>query len=214
MTLGFLAAARGSADEVMFRDDFRDRLAPGWSWVREEPAAWRIRDGALEFRLLPGNLWGPANDARNVLVRSAPDPAGGELEISVKIENQPTGQYEQVDLAWYYDDSHMVKIGREIVDGPVCLVMGREENDQCRTLAKPPVPGGWYRLQLIVSGNRIRGRCWPERATAWIEAGECDLPAPAGGRPKISLHSYNGVPGTEHWARLSEFRVVRRPRQP
>ena len=110
MALGFLAAARGSADEVVFRDDFRDRLAPGWSWVREEPAAWRIRDGALEFRLLPGNLWGPANDARNVLVRSAPDPAGGELEIS--------------------------------------------------------------------------------------------------------LHSYNGVPGTEHWARLSEFRVVRRPRQP
>ena len=199
-------------EEVIFEDHFNGRLGEGWSWVRETPGAWRIRDGALEFRILPGNLWGGANDARNVLVRTAPDPAGDEIEITVKVENQPTGQYEQVNVAWYYDDSHMVKLGREIVDGPVCLVMGREERDQCRTIAQPPVAGGWYRLRLIVSGNRIRGLCLPEGATKWIEAGSCDLPVPAGGKAKISLHSYNGVADREHWARLTEFRVVRRPR--
>lgn len=204
------AAASAADTEVVFRDDFRGSLAPGWSWIREEPSAWRIREGALEMRILPGNLWGGANNARNVLVRPAPALNGGELEITVKFENAPTGQYEQVDLAWYYDDSNMVKLGREVVDGPVCVVMGREERDQCRTIAKPPVPGGWYKLRLIVSANRIRGLCWPEGAIQWTEVGECDLPAPPGVAPRISLHSYNGVPDREHWARISAFSVVRR----
>jgi regulation of enolase protein 1 (concanavalin A-like superfamily) len=160
--------------------------------------------------VLPGNLWGNANNARNVLVRPAPDPAEGDVEITVKFTSAPSGQYEQINLAWYYDDSHMVKLGREIVDGPVCVVMGREERDECRTLAKPPVPGGWYRLRLTVSSRRIRGEYWPEGAAGWTEAGACDLPAPSVGRPKISLHAYNGFADQEHWARVTEFRAVQR----
>ena len=128
------------------------------------------------------------------------------------IRIQPTGQYEQVGLAWYYDDSHMVKLGREIVDGPVCVVMGREERDQCRTIARPPVPGGWYRLRLIVSGNQIRGQYWPEGASGWTDAGSCDLPVPPNGKAKISLHSYNGPADQEHWARITDFSIVRRTR--
>ena len=79
-----------------FASPFQGRLSPGWSWIREDPSAWRLRDGAVELRILPGNLWGGANNARNVLVRPAPDPGEGELVITVKIENAPTEQYEQV----------------------------------------------------------------------------------------------------------------------
>jgi hypothetical protein len=212
LTATFLVLASPlPGDEVLFQETFRDRLDSAWSWVREDPQAWRLRDGALELRVLPGNLWGGANNARNVLVRSAPDPGDGEIEITVRFDNQPTGQYEQVNVAWYYDDSHMVKLGREIVDGPVCVVMGREERDQCRTIARPPVPGAWYRLRLTVSRDRIRGEYWPEGATAWTPAGTCTLPAPAGGKPRISLHAYQGLVNAEHWARISEFRVVRKP---
>jgi regulation of enolase protein 1 (concanavalin A-like superfamily) len=206
--LASLAVLAGEA--VVFEDSFREGLAAGWAWIREEPGAWRVRDGALELRVLPGNLWGAANDARNLLVRDAPPVEGGELEITAKIENQPTGQYEQVNLAWYYDDSHMVKLGREVVDGAVCVVMGREERDQTRTLARPPVAGGWYRLRLVVSGHQIRGQYWDEGASRWTDAGVCELPAPPGGRPKISLHAYNGFADREHWARITEFKVVRR----
>lgn len=206
--VAFMAALAG--EEVVFQDDFREGLAPGWSWIREEPSAWRIREGALELRVLPGNLWGKANNAKNVLVRDAPSLDGGELEITVKFESQPTGQYEQVNLAWYYDDSHMVKLGREIVDGPVCVVMGREERDQTRTVARPPVPGAWYRLRLIVAGDQIRGQYWVEGAGDWTDAGVCELPTPAEGRPKLSLHAYNGFADREHWARITEFKVVRR----
>ncbi len=207
MLAGGLSAL--AAETVLFEEPFRERLAPGWSWIREDPAAWRLRDGALEMRVLPGNLWGGANNARNVLVRPAPDPAGGELVITVTIENTPTEQYEQVNLAWYYDDRHMVKIGREIVDGPVCVVMGREEADQCRTLARPAVPGRRYDLRLRVRGDRIRGEYRAEGAADWTLAGECTLPAPPGGQPKISLHAYQGPADREHWARLTGFRITR-----
>ncbi len=205
-----LAITAPAGEELLFREPFQDRLSPGWLWIREEPAGWRLREGALELRVLPGNLWGGANNARNVLVRPAPDPGEGELVITVKIESAPTEQYEQVNLAWYYDDRHMVKLGREIVDGPVCVVMGREENDQCQTVAVLPVSGAWYRLRLTVSGNRIRGAYQAEGQATWTEVGSCQLPTPPGGRAHLSLHGYHGPGDREHWARLSEFTVVRR----
>jgi regulation of enolase protein 1 (concanavalin A-like superfamily) len=210
LVAGSAAAVAPAGETLIFEEPFRDRLDPSWTWIREDPAAWRLRDGALELRVLPGNLWGGANDARNVLVRPAPDPGDDELVITVTIENAPTEQYEQVNLAWYYDDRHMVKLGREVVDGPVCVVMGREERDQCRTLAKPPVPGRGYQLRLVVRGLRIRGEYRAERAGDWTPAGECDLPAPPGGHPKISLHAYQGPAHREHWARLTDFRISRR----
>ena len=214
LVLGVLAVSRPALSaEVLFEADFREGPGPGpgWSWVREAPEAWRVKDGALELRILPGNLWGSANNAKNVLVRPAPAPEGGTIEITARFDNAPTEQYEQINLAWYYDDSHMVKLGREIVDGPVCVVMGREEKDRCRTIAQPPVPGGWHRLRLTVSGNEIRGAYWSEGATAWTDAGATTPPTPpAGVPPKISLHAYNGPKDQEHWARVTEFRVVRR----
>ena len=57
------------ADEVLFQDAFAGKLGDGWTWVREEKSAWRVLDKGLEVRVLPGNLWGRANNARNVLVR-------------------------------------------------------------------------------------------------------------------------------------------------
>lgn len=204
-----LAVLPLTAQEVIFEETFHPPLDAQWSWIREDPGARRLHDGALEMRILPGNLWGGANTGRNLLVRPAPDPSAGDVQITVKFENAPTGQYEQINLAWYYDDSHMVKLGREIVDGPVCVVMGREEADRTRTIARPPVAGGWYKLRLTVSGDEIRGDYWPEGATAWTEAGRCSLPRPEGRPPRISIHGYNGPPDAEHWARVTEFKIVR-----
>ena len=105
-----LCASSQAADpEPLVLEDFNGKLDQGWSWVREHPGAWRLRDRALEIRVEPGNMWGSQNDARNVLVRAAPDAAQDEIQVSVTFENKPTNQYEQVDLVWYYDDCNMVK---------------------------------------------------------------------------------------------------------
>lgn len=198
-----------AAEEVLFKDDFAGKLGEGWSWIREAREAWRVTDRGLELRVLPGNLWGGANNAKNVLIRPAPDITAGELEFSVNITNLPTHQYEQANLAWYYDDSHMVKLGLELVDGQVCIVMGREEADKTRTLAKVPISTTSVRVRLRVAGNQIRGQYLPAGADKWLDAGVGELPAPPQGHARISLHCYQGPPDVEHWARFSEFRVVR-----
>src|SRR5687768_9350598 len=102
--------------EPFFTDDFKGRLEPGWTWIREDQAAWRASDEGLEIRIQRGNMWGPENNGKNVLVRELPK-SGQPIEMSVTVEHNPTEQYEQVDLVAYYDDSHMVKIGEELVDG-------------------------------------------------------------------------------------------------
>lgn len=203
--LALLSGATCHAEEFMFRDDFNGRLGQGWSWLREDPNGWRATPRGLEVRVQPGNMWGPANNAKNVLVRNAPDLTKDGIEVSVTVTNQPTGQYEQVDLVWYYDDSHMVKLGQELVDGKLSIVMGREAADQTRTIAIIPLKSFSVELRLSVTGNRINGQFRTPGTETWQAAGECDLPAH--GPPKVSLQCYQGPANVEHWARITEFRI-------
>jgi regulation of enolase protein 1 (concanavalin A-like superfamily) len=195
------------AQEPLFRDDFKGKLGPAWSWVREHREAWRATERGLEVLIEPGNMWGPANNAKNVLVRSAPDAGTNEVEVSVQVENRPTNQYEQVDLVWYYNDSNMVKVGEELVDGKLSVVMGREEGDKTRTLAIIPLSSTSVRLRLLVKGNQIRGQFRPADAADWRDAGQCDLPVTKAESAKISLQFYQGAENVEHWARVTEFRI-------
>jgi regulation of enolase protein 1 (concanavalin A-like superfamily) len=204
------AFGSASAAEVVFTDEFKGKLGDGWTWVREDPKGWRVSAQGLEVRLQPGNMWGGGNNARNVLVRPAPEPAQGEVEVSVTVENRPTEQYEQVDLVWYYDDSHMVKLGQELVDGKLSIVMGREEADRTRTIAILPLDTFSVRVRFVVSGHRLRGSYRPAGTEAWREAGECDLPVH--GPPKVSLQFYQGPANVERWAKVNEFRLVHRVR--
>jgi len=197
-------ACQVRSDEVLFHESFGGKLADGWSWRREDKAGWRVGADALEIRIEPGNMWGPANDAKNLLVRDLPD-SRGLLEISATVSNSPTEQYEQVDLVCYFDDSHMVKIGFERVDGKRSIVMGREEKDRTRTIAIIPIDPPTVDLRLIVYGTNIRGAFRPAGSTGWRDAGHCDLPAR--GAPKLSIQCYQGPAKAEHWARISNVTV-------
>src|ERR1044071_9114398 len=198
-----------SGGVVLFHDDFKGKLGEGWSWVREHTNTWRVSERGLEVLIEPGNMWGPQNNARNVLVRPAPDILKDEIEVSVLVENRPTNQYEQVDLVWYYDDSNMVKIGEELVDGKLSVVMGREENDKTRTIAIIPLDSTSVRLRFFARENRIRGQFSTTGGKEWRDAGECTLPAPTGSSAKISLQFYQGAPNVEHWGRVTEFNIQR-----
>ena len=68
-------------------------LPDGWTWKRENPEAWRLRNQGLEIKIEPGNMWGGKNDAKNVLLiplaedhmrlvipaSQAPPPGEGEV---------------------------------------------------------------------------------------------------------------------------------------
>lgn len=197
-------------EQLIFQDDFHGKLGPGWSWVREHREAWRATDDGLQIRIEPGNMWGPQNDGKNVLVRPAPaQDANSSIEVSVTFQNQPTNQYEQVDLVWYFSDSNMVKLGEELVDGKLSIVMGREEQDKTRTIAIIPLNSFRVRLKLSAENGRIRGHFQTPDKTDWHLAGECDLPSASGLKPKIAFQCYQGAPDVEHWAHISQFRVAR-----
>lgn len=212
MTKNLIAVALGlswiglvEAGETNFQDDFEGKLQPGWSWIRENPAGWRVTKDGLEIRVEPGNMWGGANDARNLLTRPAPDPSRGPVEITVRVENRPTEQYEQVDLVWYYDDSHMVKIGQEKVDGQLSIVMGREEKDRTRTLAIIPLDSHEVQLRLRAEGTEIEGAFRTPAMEDWQTAGRCDLPGRESAR--ITIQCYQGPRDAAHWAKIREFRL-------
>ena len=205
-----LLAATVHGESLVIRDAFEGKLSDGWAWRRENPVGWRMGKGALEIRIEPGNMWGPQNDARNVLVRKLPSiSSNAATQVSITVSNKPTEQYEQVDLVWYYDDSHMVKIGHELVDGQLSIVMGREERDRTRTIAIIPIEALQVDLRLSVTNNVIRGAFKPTSAKEWREAGSCDLPIR--GEPHVAIQCYQGPANAEHWARLSNFELRTTP---
>ena len=59
------ALALGSQNKNPFAGD---SLPQAWTWLRENPKAWRLKDQGLEIKIEPGNMWGGQNDAKNVLL--------------------------------------------------------------------------------------------------------------------------------------------------
>jgi regulation of enolase protein 1 (concanavalin A-like superfamily) len=123
--------------------------------------------------------------------------------------NKPTEQYEQADLVWYYDDGNMVKCGQELVDGKLCIVMGRKQDDKCRTIKILPLESTTVSVRIIVKDKTIRGQFKTPDAKEWTEVGECDVPEK--GRPKISLQFYQGPRDLVRWVRVTGFRVTAVP---
>jgi len=185
-------------------------LPDGWTWKRANPEAWRLRDGGLEVKIEPGNMWGSKNDAKNVLlIPIAEDLQESGADLQATFENSPTWRWEQVDLVWYYRDSHMVKIGLELVEGRNSVVMGREENDRTRTIKIIPIEQGRVTVRLRVTAGQVHGyyRLAPE--DKWTDVGICEEPRPAGGsdKAKVSIQCYQGDPQNPHWARITELKI-------
>lgn len=206
-TLALPGATHGS-EAYMFQDNFNGKLGDGWSWRRENPKTWRVRDNALEIRIEPGNMWGPQNDGKNILLRPAPEQKERVIEFSCIVSNSPTEQYEQVDLVWYYSDSYMVKLGLELVDGKLSIVMGREENDRARTIALIGNDLRRVQLRLRVQDGIIQGSYRSPNSSQWQIAGECDLPVLQNAKPQIAIMTYQGGAKVEHWARIEQFELT------
>ncbi len=69
-------------------------------------------------------------------------------------------------------------------------------------------------LERTERSDGIRGQFRATGTQAWREVGECSLPASNNPKPKLSLQFYQGAEHAEHWARVTDFRVVRFPSQP
>ena len=126
-----------SEPKVLMEDKFDGKLADGWSWLREDVSAKRFEKGALEIRVEPGL----ADDAKNVLVRKAPDrkERSYAIEVTVTCTATPTNQYEQAGITWYQAGKPKCKLVHEQIDGSQYIIPG-----------KVPAPEKTVRLRFVV----------------------------------------------------------------
>lgn len=182
--------------EVLFADKFQGKLAEGWTWLREQPGAWRIREGGLEIRALPGD----ANTVKNALLRAAPDRRAGPFAVEVTVSNlaAPTVQFEQLGITWYVDDKPVFKLVKERIDGGIYIIPGRK-----------PVENVPIRLRLIIRGDRWTAQYRPAGQQEFLTAAEGMLPPPK--NDQVSLQCYHGPEDEEHWMRFEDFRIIKWP---
>jgi hypothetical protein len=194
--VALLAAPLGAAEwEVVFEDGFEGELDSGWSWLREDPDAWRIRDDGLEIRLQPG----VAATVRNALLREAPDRTKGVYAIDVTVTSHtlPTQQYEQAGITWYHEGKPIFKLVKERIDGDRVIIPGRK-----------PMEARSVQLRLIVTEDSWTAQFRPDAEGEFQTAASGALPAP--GKEQVSLQGYHGPPDAEHWVRFDDFRISRR----
>jgi len=189
-------AGPAGAEQVVFEDRFESKPAEGWTWLRENPDAWRIREGALEIRVEPGK----ADTVKNALLRPAPDRSRGKyaFEVTVTSTAEPTQQWEQGGITWYCDGKPVFKLVKELVDGELMIIPGRK-----------PMTAKSVRLRLVVEGRKWTAQYQPNAKGPFQTAATGELPPP--GKDQVSIQCYNGPPEAAHWIRFDDFRIVRLP---
>jgi len=187
---GFLLAAE---PQPVFEDRFDGKLDKDWHWLRENPGAWRLKDGALEIRVEPG----VAPTVKNALVRKAPDRSQGKFAIEVTVTStaKPTNQYEQAGITWYKDGQPVFKLVKELIDGELYIIPG-----------KVPMAAESVELRLVVTADRWTAQFRPGGKGEFQTAATGKLPPP--GNDEVSIQCYNGPADAEHWIRFDDFRIL------
>lgn len=99
-------------------DEFTE-LGPQWRWVREDPGAWRVSDGALVITAQAGDLTGPVNTARNLALQDVNGDWTAESRVVFSRPLAANGEQGGI-LAYAGDDDH-VRLAWEMadVDAPI-----------------------------------------------------------------------------------------------
>jgi len=186
-------------DGVIFADSFDKKLGPGWTWLRENPKKWRIKDGALEICVEPG----VRNTVKNALLRDAPDRTAGKFAVDVTVTNhtRPTQQFEQAGITWYHNGRPGFKMVKELINGKLHIIPGRKL-----------MPAKTVGLRLVVDGTSLTIQYRPENKGEYLTAAKGRLPAPGKDKKdQISIQCYNGPKDAEHWIRFDDFKIVKLP---
>jgi regulation of enolase protein 1 (concanavalin A-like superfamily) len=210
VTVGWVALAGGGDQErVLWAENFAGRLEPGWSWVREEPGAWRLEGNALLIRTSAGGLAKQDNNNRNLLVRAAPVPVAkdGGVAAEVRVELEPVSPFEHAGLLYYGDDDNYVMLNRELVaKRPIVQLVYEIEGKPKWSFAEKPWPDKAVWLRLEVLDGKARGLVRASEAEAWQLLGECELPAK--GERRFALATGYAKGNEDRWSRFEKFRVV------
>ena len=200
---------QAEGDKVLFEEKFQKKLSDGWTWLREDKKAWKLSDGALEIRALPGSLREKGNDAKNVLLRKPP-AAGTEDEpfaIEATVKNAPAQAGEQAGVILYQDDDNYVSLVREHKGGKIFVRMIREREGEETVWAERQLEGESHGLRLLHLGNKIQAEVKMGTPPMWMPAyyGE----PPFKGAVKAGLVAWGAPAAAERWAKFTDVRFVK-----
>ena len=189
----------------LFEENFIGQLDHDWIWVHEQSTAWKVADGVLHLRTLPGTLWGEANNAHNFLLRTVDEMSNG-LASRVTVTSHPRLMGEQAGLIWYLDDDNYIKLVKESLDGGQWIVLAREQDGQPELIDKTRISVESAELQLALLGAVVHGQFRTSPTEDWRAVGEC--PLLDGANPKIGLFTHGGPQDLERWVELRNFALL------
>jgi len=193
--------------KTLFEEKFVGRLDPAWTWVHEKPGSWKIIDGALHLRTLPGSLWGESNDAHNFLLHTVDRLTNG-LATRVTVTNQPQLMGEQAGLIWYYDDDNYIKLVKESLEDLQWIVLAREEDGQPALIDRTPIATQSAQLQLVLLDAEVHGQFRISPDDDWQQVGACALIGKSHAR--VGLFTHGGPQEIERWVALRDFSIIER----
>jgi len=184
-----------------FKADFSKTLDKGWSFVREDKADWRLKDGNLQLLAQPTNIWGKANNkTENFLLRALPGP---KFTVEVTVDFNPRKEYEQAGLMLYVDDDNYVKFDRELFKGQSCTLV-LESKAKPKVVKKIPFREGPLRLRLEIADGKVKAMVKAPDGKEWTAHGETTLPG-SNDKVKVGLFALLGDAKAPRWATFSDF---------
>jgi regulation of enolase protein 1 (concanavalin A-like superfamily) len=201
-----LTAVGGDAakEKVLFAEKFMDPLDKEWSWVREDPKAWKLDKGVLVLRVLPGYLHAKSNNSRNILLRPLPK-SDKALAVEVFVESEPKAQFEHAGIVWYQDDDNYVSLFQEVLGGKVELLMVTEREAKPSFRTDPHKEKGVW-MRLVIDGGKITTQFKPAEKGDWKVVGVSDMPMKTPARVGVMC---GGAPkDAERHARFHGFRIL------
>jgi regulation of enolase protein 1 (concanavalin A-like superfamily) len=210
ITVAAVTGAGAPDGTALFEDHFKDRLADGWSWVREDKDGWRVADGTLAVRAAPGNLWEKENTARNLLLR--PPPKGiGSFTAEVTVSHTPVTFGEQAGLLWYRDDDNYIKLVKEFYDGRTWTVFAVERDGKA-DYREADCRAEWVTFRLTVAGDKVTAAFRPVGGTEWKGLGDFTFTprAEKGDDARIGLTAHHAPADSDRKAHFRDFTIRRK----
>ncbi len=192
-----------AAEQVLFQDNFKEKLGEGWKWVREQPDAWKTDKNGLTMQTLTGTLWGQTNTARNLLLRPAPKEGNFAAEVTISIHGALDG--EQAGLILYGSDGDYIKLVSEFKGQPF-LILVREENENAKEIGRIPAADGSITLRLVSRHGWTRAQVRMNSEEGWQTVAEC--PGLTVRPPQVGVFTHVFPGQTVRSARFENFRLL------
>ncbi len=197
-------------ETVIFEDKFESRLREGWSWVDQNPVAWRIEAGKLLVQVEPES----AKKDQSILTRNFPRTETPALIVEVCVESEPTENFENAGISIFYDERNDCALSREFLGPPgkgrLSLVMGGHKDGKKYPYAIIAWEPRQAWLRLVISDGKVTGQARASETEKWQTLGEFDEPSDIRRQvPKqVRLQSGLGPKMGKHWAAYTHFRIL------